>query len=235
MSENSVVIWSDESKVAEIKKIYAPSLSPTEFQAFVGIGQSTGLNPFLKEIWAVKYGNNPASIFVGRDGYRKMAQANRDYDWHFVDSIYANDSFKVVNGQPEHNYKLSDRGTLIGAYALCMRKGSSRPNYTRVDFKEYNTSQSLWKTKPETMIKKVAEAQVLRMTFQDIFAGTYDESEEIETKNLVAPTEIAKRISGKTEEVVDIVEEVEEISEESPVTYISEDQSSKITNLFTQL
>ena len=32
------------------------------------------------------------------------------------------------------------------------------------------------------MIKKVAEAQVLRMTFQDLFAGTYDESEEWETK-----------------------------------------------------
>lgn len=182
MSENALVLWDEQSKLEEIKEIYAPTLTQTEFQAFVGVGKSTGLNPFLREIWAVKYGTSPASIFVGRDGYRKSAQANPNYDWHFVDSIYANDSFIIRNGQPEHNYKLSNRGALIGAYALCQRKGSSRPNYTRVDIKEYSTGKTLWTSKPETMIKKVAEAQALRMTFQEMFAGTYEESEAWEVK-----------------------------------------------------
>ena len=213
MADNSLVLWDEDTQLAEIKKIFAPTLSPTEFQAFVGIGKSTGLNPFLKEIWAVKYGNGAASIFIGRDGYRKMAQANPDYDWHFVDSIYSKDSFKVVNGQPEHEYKLSDRGALVGAYALCMRKKSSRPNYLRVDLKEYTTGKSLWGTKPETMIKKVAEAQVLRMTFQDLFTGTYDESEEFDNSSArtlpetTATSDITKRISGKTEEVEVYVDE----------------------------
>ena len=54
-----------------------------------------------------------------------------------------------------------------------------------VDIKEYNTNQSVWKQKPATMIKKVAEAQWLRWTFQELFAGTYDESEEIpENQNI---------------------------------------------------
>jgi hypothetical protein len=46
-----------------------------------------------------------------------------------------------------------------------------------VDFKEYVQSFGVWKTKPATMIKKVAEAQGLRGAFQELFAGTYEESE----------------------------------------------------------
>lgn len=242
MTENALAIWQDETKLAEIKKIFAPTLTTTEFQAFVGIGQSTGLNPFLKEIWAVKYGSGAASIFVGRDGYRKSAQANPDYDWHFVDSIYANDSFKVVNGQPEHEYKLSDRGALVGAYALCMRKKSSRPNYIRVDIKEYTTGQSLWKSKPETMIKKVAEAQVLRMTFQDMFGGTHDESEEFDNSSIsdsVAPDDLTKKISGKTAAAEDVVDDAvtEETPEKEPEMeeLITSDQQELIIELYGEL
>lgn len=178
-----VMNWNDEAKMAEVKKIFAPKLTDTEFQAFRGIGRATGLNPFLREIWAVKYGDGAASIFIGRDGYRKSAQANSEYDWHFVDAIYANDSFRVVNGEVNHDYRLTDRGALIGAYALCKRKTSSRPNYGQVLLKEYTTGKSLWTSKPETMIKKVAEAQVLRMTFQELFAGTYDEAEQWDDKS----------------------------------------------------
>ena len=42
---------------------------------------------------------------------------------------------------------------------------------------EYSLPQSLWKSKPETMIKKVAEAQALRQSFQEVFAGTYSYAE----------------------------------------------------------
>lgn len=93
------------------------------------------------------------------------------------------------------------------------------------------------------MIKKVAEAQVLRMTFQDLFANTYDESEEFDNSSgrtlpeTTTTSDISKRISGKTEEVkveeAIITEEV--MPEETIITYISKEQSSKITNLFTLL
>ena len=42
---------------------------------------------------------------------------------------------------------------------------------------------TLWDTKPATMIKKVAEAQGLRMAFQSQFGGTYHESENWEPLN----------------------------------------------------
>lgn len=177
---NELQIWQDESSLAEIKKIFGRGLSEAEFTTLCKIGEATGLNPFLREIWAVKYGNSSANIFIGRDGYRKAAQNNQDYDYHISDAVYDNDNFTVKNGEVDHEYNLKDRGKIIGAYCVVKRKNSSKPNFVFVEFKEYK-GKSVWETKPATMIKKVAEAQGLRMTFQSLFAGTYDESEDWKT------------------------------------------------------
>jgi len=175
----AVSLWTEKTKLEEIKKLYAPTLTNTEFAIFSEIGKITKLSPYLREIWAVKYGSGPASIFIGRDGYRKVAQEYPEYDWHFSAVVYVNDKFLPNNGEPIHEFSMKeDRGIIYGAFALCKRKNSSKPNYVFVRFNEYNTGKSVWKDKPETMIAKVAEAQVLRATFQGLFAGTYDESEE---------------------------------------------------------
>jgi len=47
-----------------------------------------------------------------------------------------------------------------------------------VNIKDYDTKKSVWASKPETMICKVAEAQGLRMAFPALFAGTYNEAED---------------------------------------------------------
>lgn len=178
---SSIEIWKSQENLTQIKKIFAPKITDLEFVAFVEMGKSTGLNPFLKEIWAVKYGEAPAQIFIGRDGYRKSAQRHNQYDYHFVDAVYSNDFFEVNDGVFSHKYSLKDRGNVVGAYCSIKRKDGSRPFYHYVDFKEYNKGQSVWKEKPVTMIKKVAESQALRMAFQELFAGSYDESEDWNT------------------------------------------------------
>ncbi len=175
----AIIDWKNAQTLTEIKKICSQTpLSDVEFSCFVALGKSTGLNPFLREMWAVKYGNSAAQIFVGRDGYRKAAQKNPQYDYHQSEAVYSNDDFKVCNGEINHSYGMQDRGELIGAYCIVKRHGSSRPIYTYVSLKEYDTKQSVWKTKPATMIKKVAEAQGLRAAFQEQLGGTYAEEEE---------------------------------------------------------
>jgi len=177
---SAIMIWQEQTALSEIKKIYGKDLTEGEFTTLCQIGQATGLNPFLREIWAVKYGSNPASIFIVRDGYRKAAQANPEYDYHIVDAVYGNDDFRIEEAEVKHNYSVKDRGQLAGAYCIVKRKSSTKPLFTFIDLKEYNTGRSVWKEKPATMIKKVAEAQGLRMAFQSMFAGTYDEAEEWE-------------------------------------------------------
>jgi phage recombination protein Bet len=175
---NSLTMWEDNTKLNEIRQLFAPKLTEMEFQYFVGLGKATGLNPFLKEIWSVKYDErSPAQVFIGRDGYRKAAQAQSEYDYHQCDAVYENDIFEVQDGIVKHVYKCTNRGALIGAYCTAKRHKSSRPMYVFVELKEYSTGKSVWATKPATMIKKVAESQCLRACFQDLLGGTYGEEE----------------------------------------------------------
>lgn len=175
---NSLTMWEDNQKIEEIRKLFAPKLTESEFQYFVGLGKAAGLNPFLREIWSVKYDErSPAQVFIGRDGYRKAAQAHHEYDYHQCDAVYENDTFTVEDGIVKHAYKLTQRGALIGAYCIAKRHKSSRPMYVFVEVKEYSTGKSVWSQKPATMIKKVAESQCLRACFQDLLGGTYGEEE----------------------------------------------------------
>ena len=183
--QDSMTIWGSQESLGEIKKIYGPTLTDQEFSIFMNIGKATNLNPFLREIWAVKYdAKSAASIFIGRDGYRKVAQSHPEYDYHVVDSVYENDQFARENDEVKHSYSLTNRGALVGAYCSVKRKNSSKPCFVFVKAQEYNTGKSVWAQKPETMIKKVAEAQGLRMAFQSLFAGTYDESETWKEKSI---------------------------------------------------
>ena len=202
---NSLTMWEDDARIGEIRKLFAPKLTEMEFQYFVGLGKATGLNPFLREIWSVKYDERtPASVFIGRDGYRKAAQAQSDYDYHQTDAVYENDTFTVEDGIVKHSYKLTNRGALIGAYCIAKRHKSSRPMYVFVELKEYSTGKSVWSQKPATMIKKVAESQCLRACFQDLLGGTYGEEE---MSNHQSSTNNIRIINGttQTEKLKDIL------------------------------
>jgi phage recombination protein Bet len=205
-------IWEGKENLLQIKKLFAPKLTENEFIIFVEMGKSTGLNPFLKEIWAVKYKEGePAQIFVGRDGYRKSAQRDKHYDYHTCDAVYSNDKYDVSNGDITHKYNLQDRGKLMGAYCLVQRKGSSRPTYVFAELTEYNTGFSVWKTKPATMIKKVAEAQALKAAFQELFAGTYSEFEEFEEPREGTPPPKSKGVQGLKEKLGMVKQEEETV------------------------
>ncbi len=202
MTASAPEIWTAEN-YQTIKDSFAKGATDSEFQVFCEIGRRCGMNPFLRELWLVKYGSNPASIFIGRDGYRKAAQAHPDYEHHEAHSVYENDALDYDNdtGCVKHDFKLTERGELIGAYALVRKKGVERPFFRFVYFREYTTGQSLWKSKPDTMITKTAEAQALKMAFQDLFAGTYSDAEEWKEKP--KPKEVlASLINPGTGEVV---------------------------------
>ena len=194
-------IWNNE-KTVQIKKLFAKDLNDSEFEIFMWIWKATGLNPFLREIWAVKYWTQPASIFIGRDWYRKSAQKNPEYDFHIVDAVYSNDNFEIIDWEIKHSYNLKNRGVLVGAYCTVKRKSATKPIFTFVEFKEYvrkwkNWKLTVWDEKPATMIKKVAEAQWLRQAFQELFAGTYDESEEWEKNEKITQEQNFKEIWEK--------------------------------------
>ena len=215
VNNHSLKIW---ESLDEVRKQFAPTLSTTEFDFFVGLGKSLNANPFTREIWAVKYGTSPASIFLGRDFYRKKGQEQADYDGHYSEAVYSNDDFSIEDGKVRHKFKLTDRGALLAAYCIVKRKGISQPFQILVKFEEYNLNQSLWKTKPETQIKKVAEAQALRGAFQGVFAGTYDESEAFMSETEPATNAIVMMSQSQESEIKTLCEsELIKENEKNPI------------------
>lgn len=200
---STMSMWEDEKQLADIKAIFAPKLNTNEFKAYIGMAKANDLNPFLREIWAVKYDEKaPAQIFIGRDGYRKSAQRNPDYNYHIVDAVYSNDIFQYVDGKVRHSYTATNRGQLLGAYCLLHKHSTTEPVYVYCPIEEYSTGKSLWNAatgKQSTMIKKVAEAQCLRMGFQEQYAGSYSEFEEtimVDGEEYVKKTSRASKMSS---------------------------------------
>lgn len=200
-----MTLWEEPKTLNEVRKLYASKLTDVEFYMFCEMGKSLQLNPFKKEIWAVKYGTGAAQIFIGINGYIAASHRNPDYEYHRSDAVWTNDSFEVIDGQIKHSFTPGDRGKLVGAYCIVKRRSSAMPVYTYVEFDEYSTGQSLWKSasekgKPATMIKKVAAAQALRASFPNELNGTYIPEEMPQEKDMgcIAPDNI-RNIKGDTQ------------------------------------
>ncbi len=191
----ALVNWDDQKMQLQIKESFGKGLSDTEWTLFLNMGRATKLNPFLREIWAVKFGTNPVSVFIGRDGYRRSAQNNPEYEYHYCDAVYSNDEFVVTKGEVTHTYNLKDRGTLVGAYCIVKRRNATIAAMNYVELSEYMQAFGVWKTKKATMIKKVAEAQGLRASFQELFAGTYEESEKWEETQETVQKEAREQVA----------------------------------------
>jgi len=209
-SNNSVAIWDNPDFVSEVKKIYGKNLTDIEFKIFLELGYSTGLNPFKGELWAIKYGNAAAQMFIGRDGYRTSIGRNPAYISHIVDAVYENDDFEVdaMNNIFRHRHGSVNRGKLVAAYCLVYMRGSDRPVYSYCLANEFDKNMSVWKTMPSLMLKKCAEAAAIRQALPAIYNGTILPEEE--RPELINPTSRNNENLG-VEAVSKIIDHNEEI------------------------
>lgn len=165
-STGMVLAFTPEQKQL-IKNTVAKGASDDELALFLHLSQTYGLDPFAKEIFFMKYGNQAATIITGRDGYLKIANGRPEMDGIQSDSVCKNDALtKKSDGTIDHTYGTPERGPVIGAYALVFRKDRSRAAYFYAPMAEYNASSNpTWKKYPTAMIIKVAEACALKRAF----------------------------------------------------------------------
>jgi phage recombination protein Bet len=147
-----------------IRDMCAKDCTDNEFLLLMQLAKTYQLDPFAKQIWAVKYGNNPAAIFCGRDGFLAIAHRSGKFD-----------------GMESGTRK--DGDDLVG-WCRVYRKDMSHPFEVEVYASEYSTGKNLWRDKPRTMIQKVAEAHALRRAFS--ISGLYS-PEEIDTGDRPEP------------------------------------------------
>jgi len=200
-----------------VKSVLAPDLSDEELRLFSMVSSRSGLDPFAKQIYAVKR-KGRVTFQTGIDGYRSIAARTGMYD-----------------GQDEPEYgpvcpcgDARPQGHPEFATVRVYRKGVTRPIAATAYWHEYKPEggQSgqgdvMWVRMPRVMIAKVAEALALRKAFpydperrQGIGADVYTADEMAQadrTPATVKPPEpsLADRAAAKRAAVEGKAEEVE--------------------------
>ncbi len=160
---NEKLLSFNEEELKTIRNTVAKDSNESEFKMFIALATRYGLDPFNKEIFFWKVKGRP-TIMTSRDGYLKIADRHPEYDGLVSDVVRENDNFKRTSEGINHQYS-SNRGDIVGAYALVYRKDRSYPIYIFAPFNEFNASTKVWNQYPSAMILKVAESMALKRAF----------------------------------------------------------------------
>lgn len=168
--------------------------SEQETMMFIALCKYRGLNPFLREAYLIKYSDNsPASMVVGKEAFLKRAQSNPKYKGHRTGT--------------------TEDGSM--AWAEVYVDGYAVPIRCEVDYIEYVGTKdewvngqatgkkivnSMWASKPKTMLRKVALCQALREAFSEDFGGMYG-AEEINTVSSENLSEEILNVNPETGEI----------------------------------
>ena len=142
------------------------------------ISISRGLDPLNNELYAIPKGGR-CTFITSINGMLKVAATQLDG----VDTVFY-----------DENANMFDVWLPSAPPAACgvtvYRKGCSRGFTATVRFDDYKGG-NLWQKMPSTMIKKVALASALRLSFSDLLAGLYA-SEEMDQAGFSRPEPVAE-------------------------------------------
>jgi phage recombination protein Bet len=147
-------------KLVVVRDTLAPDLSLQELQLFALVAHRSGLDPFARQIYAMRRQGRMV-IMTGIDGYRSIAARTGEYDGQdepiFGPACSCGDE---PRGHPEF------------ATVRVYRKGMTRPVGATAYWHEYKPdpgrtgeADRMWRRMPHVMLAKVAEALALRKAF----------------------------------------------------------------------
>lgn len=169
-----------ESKYALVRDTYAKGATPQEFELFVSVCNRLRLDPFARQIYAVKRWNSDLrreemTPQVSIDGMRLTAERSGKYlgqsapEWCGADGVWkdvwlsAEPPMAARVGVHRRNF-----ATPIVAVALYSEY---------VQTKKDGAPTKFWKTMPANQLAKCAESLALRKAFPNELSGVYSDAE----------------------------------------------------------
>jgi len=163
----SLFVTFTEDEIDLIKATVCKNSTDNELKLFLYTARNAGLDPLLKQIYAVKRGGS-MTIQTGIDGFRTIAQRTGMYS---------------PGDETKYSYK-EDKSLLSAtAYVKKMtRDGTWHQISSTAFFEEYAQSYNgrlsqFWGKMPHVMLSKVAESNALRKAFPFELGALYSSEE----------------------------------------------------------
>lgn len=188
----------------DVRMHICPAADAKEVAYFMELCRAQRLNPFLNEAYLVKFKDNPAQIMVAHKVLVKRAEAHPQYDGMEHGVVV------LRNGEVHHEQRgavYAEAGEkLIGGWCKVYRKDRRMPIYAERSLKSMDKGQANWKSMPDLMIDKCAQAAALREAFPDELRSMYVQEEmgsvppqEVTPDEVSAPPENGTHIYQKPE------------------------------------
>jgi phage recombination protein Bet len=205
------------------------NLTDGEMQVFALVARYTGLDPFTKQIYAIKRGGK-VTHQTGIDGYRSTAERTGQYagsdEAEFEPCECGSD-----DSPPSHPkvarvvvHRVLPSGHVVN------QVGKARWHELKPDHRKpqnaYDFLDSMWWKMPENQLAKCAEADGLRKAFPRVLGGVYIteemqgadtiEGEAHEVADKPAPVTVADRIAARRAEREQPAIVIEPAAQEEP-------------------
>lgn len=205
-----------------LKRTIAKDTTDDELALFVNVCNRMQLDPFARQIYAVKRwdsreNRNVMQIQTSIDGFRLISQRSAEYQGQTAPEwadLYAptEEDVRAVGGDRRPRLVWYDVWPYdtppFAARVGVRRKGFAEPLYAVAKWTTYvqktknGTVTSMWAKMPDLMLAKVAEALALRKAFPQELSGVYTGEEMAQAT--AAPEEPAPAAAAEPERITEL-------------------------------
>jgi phage recombination protein Bet len=166
--------WTDEDRA--LLKSVTKDVSDAELAVFQMMCDRTGLDPFLKQIYAIKRsdkGEKKLTIQTSIDGFRLIADRTGQY---------------AGNSEPTYDTETAEHPGWAKVTVFKLVGGHLAPFTAKVRWEEFypKVHSAFWDRMPYHMLAKVGESHALRKAFPQELSGLYIHEEMQQADTVVA-------------------------------------------------